>query len=323
VDSSKPDSTRYTDLAEHLPSLYQEHEASWEQVRSYLSLLDQWSLKYLDQLEQALVWLSPTASEREAGSNADRETGRGRVRLSPTALERVAEVPGGFVANGESEKDKDRETRALFARLELCRQLASWFGLEFPPNWEEPLDADRHRELKRKVEFLRHVPRLWRRRGTPQGFVQWFCLYFDVPSDHRPILLEHFQFMPAMIEIAERQRAASRVTLIVPVTAGFDALLRRREVAEFLLRHAPAHLMFRVCFVSGKLETMLRTEYGKLQEPDSREAARKWIVENILAQATDFVSHDEGLTIYGCANDAKVREQDRLGGGRLPGSPER
>lgn len=299
MDSSKSDTIRYTDLAEHLPSLYQEHEASWEQMRSYLSLLDQWSLNYLDQLERALVCLSPTVPEKPA------------------------ETPGELVVNGDGGKEGACEEREVFGRLELCQQLASWFGFEFPPNWAESLDGNRERELDRKMAFLRHVPRLWRRRGTPQGFLQWFCLYFDVPSDHRPILLEHFQFMSAMTEIAEQQRAASRVTLIVPVTAGFDALLRRREVAEFLKRHAPAHLMFRVCFVTGKLETMLRTEYGKLQDPDSREAARQWIVQNILTRATDFVSHDEGLTIYECANDSKVREQDRLGGGRLPGSPER
>jgi len=40
--------------------------------------------------------------------------------------------------------------------------------------------------LGKRREFLARSARLWRRRGTPRGFLSWFTLYFGMAAPNLP-----------------------------------------------------------------------------------------------------------------------------------------
>jgi hypothetical protein len=209
-------SPTYRPIADHLPAVYQEDADSWEQVRGYLGLVDDLYRSYLMALDDLTTWLSPDA-----------------LRIDPPGHPDAA---GRVLAN-----------RAVF------EQLADWFAYTFPPSWETD---DARQTLGRREAFLRLAARLWRRRGTPAGFFEWFCFYFDLTQKaERPWLLEHFKYRPAAdnltvgLTAADDDHYSQRITLLVPRTSAFDDYRRRQELHHFVAREAPAHLVMRVCWV--------------------------------------------------------------------------
>lgn len=260
-------SAGYRPIAEHLPAIYQEDADSWEQVQGFLGLLDDVYRSYLGALGDLTTLLSPEA--------------------------RLVQPPG--VDAGQDPTDA---YRAAFA------ELADWFAWAFPASWAS---GDDDTDLARQREFLLRVARLWRRRGTPSGFYSWFCFYFQ-PSE-LPILLEHFKYRPPNDDSGSAKpdpnvpdEYAHRVTLLVPRTSDFDDYRRRREVVQFVAREAPAHLLFRVCWVpSGFSITLTSTA----------------VVRNLLTTLAGYVAYDDGIHLDQPPAQATVL--DRLGSGQLPG----
>jgi hypothetical protein len=266
----------YRPIAEHLPAIYQEDAASWEQVRGFLGLVDALYRSYLGALEDLTTWLSPDA--------------------------RTVQPPG--IA---PQDDPVAEYMAVYA------ELADWFAYAFPPSWATG-DADA--DLDRRRAFLLRVARLWRRRGTPGGFYAWFGFYFfglTVPAhDDRPIMIEHFKYRAANDTSGATKPdpnapipdpAAHQVTLLVPRTTAFDDYRRRREVVQFVAREAPAHLLFRVCWVPP----------GYALSLTNTAAVRK-----VLASLVSYVTYDDGIHLDEPPGTAKA--VDRLGEGLLPGA---
>lgn len=267
----------YRPVAEHLPAVYQEEPASWEQLTGYLSALDTLLRAYVAQLEDVTTWLSPNARD-----------------VQPPGL-----PPGAPAA--------DRH-RAVFA------ELASWFAWEFPQSWRVGRDVES--QLDRERAFLLRAARLWRRRGTPQGFVDWFCFAFGIEApvgtedDDRPLLIEHFKHRPTgdpsgrdEDEDDDADQYALRVTLLVPRTAAFDDYRRRREAVEFVERWLPAHIHGSVCWVLP----------GEDWRPTSSAEMRE-----LLEELAGYTPEEDGIHVRGEGVDPIP--PNRLGQGRLPGT---
>jgi hypothetical protein len=269
VASAAPE---YRPIAEHLPAIYQEDPASWEQVQGFLGLVDALYRAYLASLDDLTTWLSPEA--------------------------RTVQPPG--VA---PQDDPVGAYRAVFA------ELADWFAYAFPPSWASG-DADA--DLDRQREFLLRVARFWRRRGTPSGFYSWFCFYFGLSPaspDDLPILIEHFKYRPPSDTSGQQKPDplvpdpyAHRVTLLVRRTTTFDDYRRRREVVQFVSREAPAHLLFRVCWVPPGYTLDL-----------TKTAAVRTVLESLAG----YVTYDDGIHLD--EPPAVAKAGDRLGQGQLPG----
>ena len=185
-------------------------------------------------------------------------------------------------------------------------ELASWFAFEFPASWSE----DPARDLDRRRAFLLRAARLWRRRGTPQGFVDWFCFAFEVDPANRPLLLEHFKYRPAgdtsgrdEDEDPDDDRYGLRATLLVPRTDQFDDYRRRREVVEFVERWAPAHVLFAVCWV--------------LPDQDWRPATPA-AMATLLDELAGYTPEEDGIHLKN--GNVEPIPPNRLGQGRLPGT---
>jgi hypothetical protein len=264
----------YRPIAEHLPAIYQEDPDSWEQVQGFLGLVDDLYRTYLGALDDLTTWLSPEA--------------------------RNVQPPG--VASPDNPV---AAYKAVFA------ELADWFAYAFPPSWSTGGD-----DLDRQRAFLLRVARLWRRRGTPGGFYTWFCFYFfglSMPArDDLPIMLEHFKYRAANDNSGATKPnpnspkpdpSAHRVTLLVPRTAAFDDYSRRREVVQFVAREAPAHLLFRVCWVPPGYKLSLTNTAA---------------VRKVLASLVGYVTYDDGIHLY--EPPATAKAGDRLDEGLLPGA---
>lgn len=291
-EATRPDTPLYTPLAEHLPGIYQEDPLSFAECRGYLGLADALLRQYARQLEELFAWLSPRAP-----------------RL----------LPPGYHP-GMSKADVAERVR------EVLDELGRLFGFEFPDSWHPD---DTESEFRKKTDFLERASRIWRRRGTPSGFVAWFCLYFDISSlDHRPVLVEHFKYRPEVgyPETGKADRYAHRATLVVPLSAGFDPYERRREVYDFIGRHAPAHILFRVCWIDPEdrskvvadlADDALRTTLGA---PGAE--TRECVVEALLRPYGGVIpSHDAMHLCPGPdarPGSAGTRGLDRIGTARLP-----
>lgn len=254
----------YRPIAEHLPAIYQEDADSWEQVQGFLGLLDELYRGYLGALDDVTTLLSPEA--------------------------RLVQPPGVEPAG-----DPVPAYRAVFA------ELADWFAFAFPPSWATGDDDD---DLDRQRAFLLRVARLWRRRGTPAGFYAWLRFYFDFAT--LPILIEHFKYRPngdtSGAAPGGTDDYAHRVTLLVHRTTQFDDYRRRREIVQFVSREAPAHLLFRVCWV-GPEYTLDLTD--------------KNAVRDVLTKLVGYVAYEDGLHLYEPPDAPGVGS--RLGQGLLPG----
>lgn len=270
----------YTPLARDLPAVYQEDAASFAQVESFLGLTDQLQRSYVDTLDELTAWLSPLA------------TG-----MWP---------PGLAIDAGEQ--------AVLDAQLAVLDEAARWMGFAFPPSW--PRDGA---GLVKRRTFLLKAARLWRRRTTPRGFLDWFCLALDITDPaERPFLIEHFKIgTPVNADGDPGPDPALRATLFVPSTEQFLDFSRRREAIEFVERNAPAHVLMRVCWVG---EDFAADVLGSVPGPGASKVevtAFRRHVRRLLCSLVSRIKHPHAVRIWTCIDEG--RNVDRLGTGRLPG----
>lgn len=272
----------YTRLAAQLPAVYREDEASFAQVDAYLGLADDIARAVVAAIEDAPLTVGPDAALRwPAGLPLD---------AGPDAL--------------------------VAAQLATYDQLADWAAFTFPAAW----GADADGVLKRR-ELLARAARLWRRRGTPRGFLDWLCFAFDIAPADRPYLLEHFKVRPSVLP--EQDLAA---TLFVVATPGFADFRARREVVEFVAWYAPAHVGMRVCWVRGFTGlTAIPEPPGPLPldattaEEDAHRVAlatHRADLRALLCSVVSVVDHETGIHIHECIDQG--RTVDRLDVGLLP-----
>jgi hypothetical protein len=267
---------RYRPIHEHLPGVYQSDAVSWNEVRGYLGLVDDFARAALASLEDLPLWLSPDARA-----------------LHPPGLRPSADAD------------------AVYERyLALADELADWFGFSYPESWR--VAGDRERELDRKLEFCRRAARLWRRRGTPRGFYAWLCFFFELDDpDDRPVLVEDFAVRADATDVNE---GAHSITLLVPRGDAFAAYERRRELVRFVDRHAPAHLVVRVCWIHPQQLAAL------YPAPSDSTAAKRTKLRSLLDTVGNFTPEADGIHLE--LSPFPDRPLDRLGHGTLPGTAE-
>lgn len=132
-------SADYTRLAQHLPAVYADDAASFAQVDAFLGLADELNHAYVERLEDLALVLGPDAA----------------LRWPP-------DLP--YDAGGDA---------LLEAFLDGYDEVATWAAFAFPASW----GRDEVGVAQRRA-FLAKAARIWRRRGTPRGFLDWFCLAF-------------------------------------------------------------------------------------------------------------------------------------------------
>jgi hypothetical protein len=288
ADTARPlRSADYTRNAATLPALYQDDAASFSQVDAYLGLADDLNEGIAQVVEDLAFGFGPDA-----------------------ALSWPPDVPLGA--------GPDPLLSALTARYDA---LTEWFAFEAPSSWgmgEQAIAARR--------TFLARASRIWRRRGTPRGFLDWFCLYFGYEQeDERPVLLEHFK-----VPGGDFDPEPYTATLFVPNLDQFTDYHRRLEAGQFARWYAPAHVLLRVCFIAkGKLATRPAFASPATLAPDADHGAVTTYSDLIAAQAKNLrelaceivslVDHANGIHIYGCGlDDVTDRSIDHLEIGRLP-----
>lgn len=264
----------YTPIAEGLPAVFRDDADSFAQIDSYLGLVDDLHREYIACLEELGAWLSPAAS------------------VWPPGL------------------PLDAGAKALLGRYEeLYDELAAWVGFVFPGSWPRGAAG-----LERRRTFLLHAARLWRRRGTPRGFIDWFCIYFGITeAAHRPWLLEHFKFGRPASDDAVGPAPWLRATLLIPAEAPIRGVDQRAEARHFVERYAPSHVAMRVCWVEPGFELPALTPYD---DPDARASYREKVREQ-LCTLVGFTDHASALHLGECIDDGRF--EDRLDSGRLPG----
>lgn len=281
-------SADYTRTAATLPAVYNEDAVSYSQLDAFLGLADALHQGLLELLEDLSFATGPDAALR---------------------------WPTDLALNTGAD--------ALLADLaERYDALAQWFAFETPGSWGVAEQGVATRRL-----FLSKASRLWRRRGTPAGFIDWFCVYFGIDSSqHRPYLLEHFKVPGGGFE-AEPYTA----TLFVPNSTPFADYRRRLEAAQFARWYAPAHVAVRVCYVPvGAIEAEIGLA-DPAQLPANPTAAQySQYVTDAVQQSIDLrtlacnvvsvVDHGNGIHIYGCGlpGDEPERSIDLLGIAKLP-----
>lgn len=276
-------SADYTRIASLLPPVYQEDAPSFAQLDSFLGLVDELNHAYLERLEDLALELGPD-----------------------TALRWPADLP--LDAGGDA---------LTAAYLAVYDEVARWAAFTFPSSWTTDEDG-----VALRRSFLARSARIWRRRGTPRGFLDWFCLAFGIDPADRPYLLEHFK-APGP-QLAEPELAG---TLFVPTSTQFGDYRRRAEAIGFVERYAPAHVALRVCWTepgfvppqppappapgaSGDVTPVDRAAFDADVDQYRRE------LRALLCSITSFVDHPNGIRIWECIDEG--RTIDRLDVGRLP-----
>lgn len=262
----------YVALAQELPAVYQDDAESFAQLDGYLSLVDETFRDYAEEVADVPAWLSPAASVWPPGVPVD--------------------------AGAE-------EVHA--ALVDLYDTLAGWFAFRYPGSWRTDDEG-----MARRREFVWRAARLWRRRGTPRGFLDWFCHYFGVGTTARPMLIEHFKYgVPPASEPG--LDPALRATLLVPATTQFREYARRAEAAAFVQRYAPSHVVMRLCWVRAGFA---------LPDPPAQDATAKTLgkyreaMRHLICGIHDDVPHSTALHLGDCVDEGTPR--DRLDVGRLP-----
>lgn len=267
----------YARLAQHLPAAYQDDIISFAQVDAFLGLADELNHAYLERLGDLSLVLGPDA-----------------------ALRWPADLP--YDAGGDA---------LLAAYRDAYDQVAGWAAFVFPSSWGE----DEAGVLRRRA-FLAKAARVWRRRGTPRGFLDWFCLAFGIGArDARPYLLEHFK-VPGF------PNPALTATLFVPSSARFGDYRRRHEAMAFADRYAPAHVRVRVCWTRPGFTVPDPPAPPDGPTPALVEAFQDAVdmyrenLRTLLCSITSFIDHANGIRIWECVDEG--RTVDRLDVGRLP-----
>jgi hypothetical protein len=276
-------SADYTRLAAQLPAVYQDDAASFAQVDAFLGLADELNHAIVERLEDLLMVIGPDA-----------------ILRWPTDL------------------PLDVGADALLASyLETYDAVATWASFTFPARWTKD-----ELGLVRRREFLARSARLWRRRGTPRGFLSWFALYFGVAAPDLPYLLEHYKAPGAGVT-----DEAYTATLFIPSTTQFTEWGRRGEAAEFVRQYAPAHVSMRTCFVDPVAFATLpvfnnpptlsaNPTSAQLAAYATAVAARQANLNELLCSVVSVVNHANGIHIYECIDEG--RTIDRLDVGLLP-----
>jgi len=281
----------YTRTAATLPAVYSEDASSYAQLDAYLGIADTLHQAMLELLEDLDFAIGPDAALRW-----------------PTDLPLQAGADA-LLAN-------------LAARYDA---LATWFAFEVPGSWGVTEEGVATRRL-----FLGKAARLWRRRGTPAGFIDWFCVYFGIDvAEHRPYLLEHYK-VPGGAYESEPYTG----TLFVPNSEPFEDYRRRLEAAYFARWYAPAHVALRVCYVPvGAIESELGLATPAILPATATsgevtlyaEAVAKQVrdLRTLLCNVVSMVDHGNGIRIYGCGlpGDEPERSVDLLGIAKLPTTP--
>ena len=260
----------YVALAHELPAVYQEAEESFAQLDGYLSIVDEVLREIAEEVADMPSWLSPAATVWPPGVPYD--------------------------------VDADNLRDAL---VELYDTLAGWFAFRFPGSWRRNDEG-----MDRRRDFVLRAARVWRRRGTPRGFLDWFCLYFGVGQATRPVLLEHFKYGPAA---AGQPDPWLRATLLVPSTARFREYARRAEAAAFVHRYAPSHVLMRLCWTAPGM-ALPDAPPAKAKVADV--AAYREEMRRLICGVHDHVPHSAALHLGDCVDEGTPR--DRLDVGRLP-----
>lgn len=281
--------SHYTPISEDLPAVMLVDQASARQIESFLSLLDDPNRALIDALEDLETWLSPDGP-----------------------LERwPIDVP----------LDAGRATH-LAAVERLYSELASWFAFMFPASWRSTPTA-----IEKQRSFLLRAARLWRRRGTPRGYLDWLCFAFDISEEHRPFLLEHFKFgQPESSSSGDLgPEPGLRATMLVPTTSRFEGIANRRHFIEFATRYAPAHIHLRVCWVRqgftlDPVPGPRPTDTADLAVWESNVVEFRERIRDLLCSLVSFIDHASGVRIYECIDEGGAA--DRLGVARLPGGGE-
>lgn len=278
-------SADYTRVAEQLPAVYRDDADSFAQIDAYLGLMDELNHEYAQMIEDLAWALGPDA-----------------------ALHWPAAVP--LRAGADALREHHIATYDTLAR---------WFGFEVPGMWPRNDEG-----LARRRQFVTRASRIWRRRGTPGGFVDWFCLFFGVDeSVGRPFLLEHHK-----IAYLIPGAGPFTATLLVPNTGPFHDIAGRVAAAEFARLHAPAHVALRMCFVGldhlGSVkpltDPLTRTDQSDI-EWANQVAEHASLLRELLCTVVSEVRHADGLQVFRCPEPgatAKPRPENHLGLGRLP-----
>lgn len=276
----------HTRLAAQLPPVYHEDAASFRQVDDYLGLVDELLQDATAELEDTPLTLGPDH-----------------------ALRWPARLP--LDAGGSALLDR---------YLQTSDDVATWVAYAFPASWGRDETG-----LARRRRFLARAARLWRRRGTPRGFLDWFCLYFGIETEtDRPFLLEHFK-----VPDGPADTAPYTATLFVPATPSFADHRRRLETSEFARWYAPAHIALRVCYV----RTDLFGTFAPFAQPavlppaptqDDLDRYLERVVEQgrlmneLLCSVVSVVGHGGALHLVAPGTDE--RPVDQLDVGLLPHS---
>ena len=278
----------FTRTAATLPALYQDDAPSFAQVDAYLGLADDLAEAVVAQLEGLSFALGPDAA-----------------------------------ATWPHDLPLDAGSGALIASLtERYDELARWFAFTVPTSW-----GDGESAVGARRRFLAKAARLWRRRGTPRGFLDWFCTYFHLTeAAERPFLLEHFK-VPGGVFAPGPYTA----TLFVPATATFADYRRRVEASEFVRWYAPAHVAMRVCYVApGALEELPTPATLAPAETDLTAYSNALFTQlialrELACSVVSLVDHENGIHLYGCdpgtippAGLGEPRSIDHLSVGHLP-----
>jgi hypothetical protein len=272
-------SADYTRLAQYLPAVYQDDAASFTQIDAFLGLADELNHAYLERLEDLTLTLGPDA-----------------------ALRWPADLP--LDAGGDALTE---------AYLNAYDEVATWASFTFPPSWGRDEDG-----VVARRKFLAQMARIWRRRGTPRGFLGWFCLAFGIKPADRPYLLEHFKVPGPQIPDPELTG-----TLFVPSTAQFSDYRRRHEAMEFVRWYAPAHVLLRVCWTRPDFTPPLPPEPPPGNASDtvltqfySQVDTYRADLRALLCSITSFIDHANGIHIWEYIDEG--RTIDRLDVGHLP-----
>lgn len=267
----------YLPLALDLPAIYRDDQASFAQLDSYLALIDTLLRDDLADLFDIELWLSPDG-----------------LTMWPPGVSPDSPPAGVH--------------RAYLA----CQdELAAWTGFAFPVGWPQD-DVG----LRKRRTYLQRAARLWRRRGTPAGLVDWFSLAFDSAlGGEKPRLIEHYKVADPLAPETVEDEPWLRATLFVPDNGDFGALSLRRQAIAFVDRYAPAHVHVRVCWY--RPDAFVFPAAPTSGSTQTQVTAWQTQIRKVLCELVNVTDHAHAIRVWECIGKGEAK--DRLGVGTLPG----